>query len=389
MMSIKQFNRDVDRDMERLAKYSTSLEQYIRLLDGRDEIGGDVAKTMLISIESIDPQFDVAQTGMITLRALKAGLKEAARIAREMIRYVYETLSSLYVKFTGSTARVRKTQIGLTKRFSKLNSRATSGSITVSGLQRLSINGEFVGSELSNLSDIAAITDYVLNVYPKAVVGIARDSSRRMLNLVANNPGDDVAAKGAQEFATAMRQHFVRPKGAVAMSGREMGQEGLDRSTILPGNYAFVYTPPEEVVERCEANEDSQNAIRKALIMSFSELQLATMDRSEREIAVPPVMQLGKLLDAIAAILALTDKVKVGETSFVSVKHVVDDAIRQIAESNQATGKNDNQLIHMLGEISKKLQEPQGYYMHWLAVTLNIYLAFIGQCITHYENEGL
>ncbi|MOA59958.1 hypothetical protein D3C78_1847150 [compost metagenome] len=68
---------------------------------------------------------------------------------------------------------------------------------------------------------------------------------------------------------------------------------------------------------------------------------------------------------------------------------MVDDAIRQIAETGEEVGRSNAHVLEVLGVISKKLAEPMGFYTHWLAVTLNVWLTFIGHCIKHYENEGV
>jgi len=125
--------------------------------------------------------------------------------------------------------------------------------------------------------------------------------------------------------------------------------------------------------------------------MQFSELQLNVADRSEREIDTPSVEKLKELADIISQILTLAERGEDGIRDFGSVKTVVDDAIRQIAA--KTTDVEDkpaaNMILHLIGVISKKLAEPMGHYTHWLAVTLNVYLTFIGHCIDHYENQGV
>lgn len=381
-----------EADHRWLMGLSHACERFHEQLNGNERASGEQNEAMRVALESIDPDFDIEETGTVTLQALKTALKEAVRWAKEALRFVFETFNSVYIKFTGSVGKVRKIQQKLTQRYAKLGNRVTTSKMKVAGVQRLSINGEFVGSDLSGLQDIERITTYILEQYPRAIVSIARDTSRRFLNIVEHGQGKDpeaLAKEGAAEFGRIMQTSFVQPHGAKEVSGREYAEgQGMYRSEVLPGNYAFVYTPPQDIISKVNVDSDTVNVMGKAMVMTFTELQMSVADRSERDVPVPSIADIGKLLDAISGILTIAEKSKQVETNFSSVQHVVDDAIRQISEKSLDSGAPSNRMIHMLGEISKKLAEPTGLYLHWLAVTLNIYLTFLSQCMTHYEHEG-
>lgn len=157
-MSIQQTNKQFDRDYQALAQYSWALEHFGQLLNGRDEFGDTESDIIRVTLESIDPDFSVGNSGSITWQDIKKGLAEAAKVVREMLRFVFDTLNSLYVKFTGSVTRVRNAQQKQSKRFGMLGSKVSSSKMTVSGIQRLSINGEFVGANINNLLDIEKLS---------------------------------------------------------------------------------------------------------------------------------------------------------------------------------------------------------------------------------------
>lgn len=386
---------EVSTDWDKIQKLSHSLEQYSDILAGRDVVDGAVASCMSIALESIDPDFDIKEGSKITLRAIKEGLIFAAKATRDIIRYIWELLNSFYIKFTGSIRRVRRTQESISRRLGRLGSATTYQKMSVAGVQRLSIDGNFVGTNLDNLNDIKELTNYILNHYPKSVQRISRNSSRQFLNILEQNPESargEIISNVVEAFATILQRDFTAPPGHTPVSARELStaEKGTHRSVVLPGNVAFLYTPPEVIQQQLKSVKiPSGDVVRKSFVMQFAELQLNVADRSEREIDVPSVRTLSEITNMIASILSLAEKGEAGRRDFETVKVVVDDAIRQIAEAGEEAGKSNTAVLQIIGEISKKLAEPMGFYTHWLAVTLNVWLTFIGHCIKHYENEGV
>ncbi|AEH03610.1 internal head protein [Pseudomonas phage PhiPA3] len=384
---------EVCSDWDKITKIQSSLERFADVLAGRDEATEEMAQVISIGLESIDPNFDIKEGSKITLRAIKEGIVMAAKAARDLIRYLWELLNSFYVKFTGSIRRVRRTQEGISRRLGKLGSKTTYQKMSVSGIQRLSIDGNFVGTELSNLQDIHQLTNYILNQYPKSVVKIARDASRQFLNILDQGGERQVVMENAVDaFADILQRDFIPPQGFRPVQPRELGslEKGVNRSEILPGNVAFLYTPPDVIRQQLKSGKGNlENIIKSSFTMQFSELQLNVADRSEREIEVPSVRTLSEITEKISSILSLAERAEAGRKDFATVKVVVDDAIRQIAERSSEENNSGNVLLHITGEISKKLAEPMGFYTHWLAVTLNVWLNFVSQCIKHYEDEGV
>lgn len=176
-------NNELKEAIVSVEAYRHRLARYQDLLDGRDVASEDLSKAMSFALESIDPAFSIKEGGIITLRALKDALVRAAKAARDIVRMVIETLTAFYVKFTGSISHVRKTQQKLSRRLAKLGNRTTNTRLTVSGLQRLSINGEFIGDRPDNLLDIKEVTNYILMTYPKMTSNIARNISRQALKI--------------------------------------------------------------------------------------------------------------------------------------------------------------------------------------------------------------
>lgn len=396
MSAIENFNQAIT-DYDQVQRLRLSMERYADALNGRTEYKGAVADVIQLSLESIDPELNIKEGSAITLRALKEAVKVAAKAAAEIIAYIWNTLKALYIKFTGSIRQVRRNQVGISKRIGALGSKTTYEKMAVAGVQRLSLDGEFVGTEVTNLDHIRSTTEYILNVYPKSIIKISRETSRGFLNTFDNMEGAstrEVAEACLEQVADILQRSFRPPPGHRPASPRELpsGERDLNRGEILPGNVAFLFTTPETVARQLRNNpKDPAEVLEKGFVMQFSELQLNVADRSEREIEVPSVEKLKELNDMISRILNLAERGEDGIKDFSSVKTVVDDAIRQIAErtTEQDSKPAADTVLHLIGVISKKLAEPMGHYTHWLAVTLNVYLTFIGHCIDHYERQGV
>ncbi|MFO5979456.1 hypothetical protein ACLBSL_32750, partial [Klebsiella pneumoniae] len=80
------------------------------------------------------------------------------------------------------------------------------------------------------------------------------------------------------------------------------------------------------------------------------------------------VTTLSDIVTGIANILTIAERAKQGEVEYKTVKVVVDDSIRQLAERSELLGRANGEAINMLAEISQKLAEPVGIFTHWLPV---------------------
>lgn len=391
--------KPVISNWDKVVRLTTALERYEQLLAGKAVASGDVAFVMSTALENIDPQFDIKEGGAITLRAIKEALSAGASAAWKIIKQIYQFLSAMYVKFTGSIRRVRRNQEAVARRISRLGSKASlQKAMAVAGVQRLSVDGRFVGTDQTALVNIKEITNYILNVYPKSVTKIARECSRKFLNILENAEEQDrkeVATLVIDTFIDSYSAGFRAPPGAKAMRKGEMPDANPNyhrRSEIMAGNAAFVYMSPDATTEALkQSNSDPSNVIKSSFSMSFTELTMNIADKSEREIELPSVADLTTLIDEISRILTLAEKAEAGRRDFESVKGVVDDAIRQIMERTDS-GESipaANFTITIIGEISKKLAEPMDNFTHWLAITLNVWVTFLNHCVDHYEETGV
>lgn len=386
------------KDWEQTSKLRTSLERYQAILGSNEVATEDVSFVMGVALENIDPEFDIKEGSTITLRAIKEALVTAAKVAWEILKKIYQYLNALYVRFTGSIRRVRSNQVRTMRRLGALGSKAShSSQIAVGGVQRLSVDGRFVGTEIDNLQDIKAITNYTLNVYPRSVTQIARNCSRQFLNILDRAHGtsqDELKRDILDEFANIFSHNFREPPEHSSVKTGEVGGNvrNLKRGATLVGNSAFVYMDPKSIVEETrKSNNDTAQVVTNSLYMTFQELSLNVADKSEREIDLPSVKELTKLIEEIANILSLAEKAESGRRDFETVKTVVDDSIRQAMErtEDQAMVEPAQLVMAISGEISKKLAEPMDNFMHWLAITLNVWINFISHCIDHYEQEGI
>ena len=391
--------KPVLENWDKVVRLTHSLERYEQLLAGKERASDDVAFVIGVALENIDPEFDIKEGGAITLRAIKEAISAGANAAWKIIKQIWQFLNAMYIKFTGSIRRVRRNQEVTTRRLGKLGSKTSLHSkMSVAGVQRLSVDGKFVGVDQDAIEDIKQITNYCLNIYPKCVTQIARNCSRKFLNILEEAEGQDrqqTAHDVVETFIDIFQTNFRAPPGAAQMRSGEM--TGVDqkfhrRSDVLVGNAAFVYMAPEGMAESLRKGKtDPAEVVGSSFFMKFTELQMNVADRSEREIDIPSVQDLTLLTEEISRVLTLAEKAESGRRDFDTVKTVVDDSIRQIMEKTDAgaTVPASNLVLQITGEISKKLAEPLDNFTHWLAITLNVWITFINHCIDHYETNGV
>lgn len=383
-------------DWDKMVRLTSSLERYEELLRSKGKVSDDVAYVMSVALENIDPEFDIKEGSAITLRAIKEAIAAGAKAVWAIIKQVWQFLNSMYIKFTGSIRRVRSSQTNTQRRLGKLGSKtSTQTTLSVAGVQRLSIDGKFVGVDLQPLEDIKQITNYCLNIYPKSITQIARDASRGFLNILDETEGKngrEVAEEVVTAFAEAFESKFRKPPGSTPLKEGNGPDTGQRRSDVLPGNVAFVYVDPATMIKELKSGKGApEQIVNKGFVMKFTELQMNVADRSEREIELPSVKDLTNLTDEIARILTLAERAESSRRDFETVKTVVDDSIRQIMERTDSGEQvpASNFVLQVLGEVSRKLAEPMDNFTHWLAITLNVWLTFINHCIDHYEKEGI
>jgi len=390
----------VSDDLDRMARLSCALEAYGEILR-RGEVNPEssLGQSLALGLEAIDPNIDIREGSVVTLRAIKEGIVQLAKMTRNAVRMLLELIQSFYVKFTGSLGAVRSRQKKIGKMLGKLGGKVAYTTMEVSGIHRLCINGQFVGDDVNSLNDMRLVTDFILNAYPKAVAAVSRDASRQFLNIAERSEeraSKEIAREAISSFAKVMQTRLQVPPMFVSASSKELppafnGSGAYHRSPFMPGNMALVFTHPSEIVARAEKTQVGNYAglISSAFTCKFLELPLNAVDRGTREVEVPSIKTLNGLYQGISNILDLAERGESGVRDFQTVKAIVDDAIRQVAEMNDNAGNASNVMIHMLGAMSEKLAEPMGSFTHWLAITLNVYLAYMEHCIRHYQSEGV
>ncbi len=388
----------VSEDLNRMALMSCALEAYQEILqDKRYNPSSSVGLALQVGLEAIDPSINVKEGTKVTLRAIKDGLVKLSKMTRAALRALFDFIQSMYVKFTGSLGMVRRRHKLIGNRIGKLGRRTAFTKLKVKGINRLSIDGQFIGNDAAALKNIQGVVDFILNTYPKAIAQTSRDCARKFQNIVEQSEAIDnieAARRGLEAFEQSLQARLLIPSTFVEASAKELPpsqNEGrLMRSPYMPGNYAMLLSPPGSIVSNERLNVTNYaTMINQAFTFKFTELSLNAPDNTERELDVPTIAELNVLYSGINEILSLAERGESGRREYATVKVLVDDAINQIAERTQHLTNTNNVMIHMLGAMSKQLAEPVGTFLHWLAITLNVYLAFMDVCISHYSEEGV
>lgn len=385
-------------DFDHMHKLTCALEAYSTFLTVDIPADGAIGKAISLGIESIDPSLDLKEGSYVTLRAIKEALIKVAKATRELIRILFEVLGNVYVKFTGSLGRVRGHQKNAARRLGRLGNRVTYKEMEISGIQRLSVNGTFVGHDPRYLDEIRNIAEHLLNKHPASVVKVARVTSRRFIDLVEANPNSDkitVARAGMELFLETLKAAMSPIQGEQPVKTGELSAGWttgkFNRSEVMPGNWALVYSNIDDTLRQGSGggSDTYSNLIKQAFKIDFVELSLNTADRAPKTMAVPTIQVLRQLVDGVSKILDVAEKSEAGRRDFNTVKTVVDDTIRQVMDVRDGNGNANSTVIQMLGAVSETLAAPMGNFSHWVAVTMNVYLNFIDHCIKHYEAEGV
>jgi len=94
MSAYENFNQAIT-DFDQLQRLRLGMERYADALNGRTEYSEEASFVIRTAFESIDPEFDIKEGSAITLRALKEGIKQAAKAAAEIIAYLFNTHKAL------------------------------------------------------------------------------------------------------------------------------------------------------------------------------------------------------------------------------------------------------------------------------------------------------
>ncbi len=377
---------ELTRELDSVSNKTLALENYSKILAGANTPSQVFDDLLRVSLESIDLDIDIKEGSKVTLRALKDGVKAAGKYIWKLILKLLEYVRSFYIKFTGSIARVRKTHAAMSRKLSRLGSAVVNTGVLVKGVERLSVDGAFVGTSLNNLTNIKEMADYIINTHPKFVVDYSRKVSREFLNLM-DKPKSTPAETNLALISTVTDAYRALFKVPGAVTSTE--QEGItfNRSTVLPGNRALLYTDVNSLADQVNKGIDAAVFINESMSIRFTEISLNVPDNSEKEIKVPSVRELKKLSDAISDILNIAENATKGVKDYEQIRTVVNDAVRQINES-EADDRIRSTALIMLGQMSKKLAEPVGNFTHWLAITLNVYVNLMNLFIEHYNIEG-
>ena len=377
----------ISKDLDTTSQDILALENYLEILtDLKPRQSPNVM--LRVALESIDLDIGVDDKSPVTTSKVKALIVKGSKALYRLILKLMEYVKGMYIKFTGNIRSVRRSQAKLSAAITKLGSKTTRGELQIDGIDRLSVDGKFVGTDPQSLKNLLDVSKYLLNDHPKFVIGYVRSVTREFLNLL--NDSKFIGLEQDTQVKTILEvvgkgyvDNFKYPNTTSTVKDSDR------KATItLVGNRALTFSNKDKVESYLKGDlAEPVVFVNDVLTMPFAEQPLRRPEHSEISVSIPSVSELKNLSNLISNILDVAEGTSRSVKDYDTVKVVIDDAIRQI-EDSKASDYICNLVFVILGQISKKLSEPVGNFTHWLAITLNVYINLYKTFVTHYKDEG-
>ena len=377
----------ISKDLDTTSQDILALENYLEILtDLKPRQSPNVM--LRVALESIDLDIGVDDKSPVTTSKVKALIVKGSKALYRLILKLMEYVKGMYIKFTGNIRSVRRSQAKLSAAITKLGSKTTRGELQIDGIDRLSVDGKFVGTDPQSLKNLLDVSKYLLNDHPKFVIGYVRSVTREFLNLL--NDSKFIGLEQDTQVKTILEvvgkgyvDNFKYPNTTSTVKDSDR------KATItLVGNRALTFSNKDKVESYLKGDlAEPVVFVNDVLTMPFAEQPLRRPEHSEISVSIPSVSELKNLSNLISNILDVAEGTSRSVKDYDTVKVVIDDAIRQI-EDSKASDYICNLVFVILGQISKKLSEPVGNFTHWLAITLNVYINLYRTFVTHYKDEG-
>lgn len=363
-----------------------ALEQYLNILESTDLQGPFFKDVLKTSIESVDPlasHFDIKEDSGLTASKIGTKLKEFAKKIWNLILKLLDYGRSFYVKVSGSVARVRKAQTINNTRLARLGNKLTENKITLGNVEKLSINGVFVGDDINALNTLETVTQFFIKDYSKFFNGFSKKISREFANLVESKDVDK--SKVRQVVVDIYNQNFKAPKASKEVTNVDGIKVKL--SEILPGNRAFQFVDKDLLQRRLKELGDvsTTNLVKELIGLEFKEVHINVPQDIKKEYDVPSINELKQLNNKLGDILSIAEDTKANVKNYDSLRVVVDEAIKDLTDNNSENVEIKSDLINALGAVSKKLSDPSIQYTHWLVITLHTFVLLIRKYIDAYK----
>lgn len=384
-MSIASYDT-ISLEMEKFSKDILALENYRKILTGAIGPGPFFNEVLKASVENIDPgasYFDVKEDSKISFKAIGDKIKKLIQFVKKMLLKLLDITRSFYVKFSGSIARVRKAQVINSKRLSDVGSKVTNSTITLTNIERLSIDANFKGFDLATLESLLKSTTFFIRDYPKAMVDFVRSSSREILNIVNKPDGNSDIKKAIDDVVfDSFSKTFLKLPSKEKYT---LENKSVNRGDFLPGNRCFIFSDGSDV-NRSDSNHDDK-IISDIIKVDFITVSLNIPDEREKQFKVPPLQLLKDVNNKLGEILAVAEDGEKSKKDFANLKTVAEEAIKEISEKDNMTDSDKSHAIIVLSNIIKIMGKPDLKYLEWLAVTVHVYILLIRKCVEIFNEE--
>ena len=274
---------EIVSDMKGIDDAKASVEAYLGILRGMRENGYEItqelADTMRVGLEAIDPNFfsstvvsneelDVSDKHLsardATESKLTGKMKSLMEAAKNALMRVLNALMDFWRSFTQDSSKLKDRLKGLRSKVGVLDG---GKEMKVGGLNRLSIGSEFVGDSPEAIKNVEKVADVALISWPSKLVEILKKFDASSSYYFGVKPGESARMLDAADDV--LRQSFrgftsVNPSEKAKVPSGLLNSTDVYMSDVLPGNRALF------VGVNTKFNADQAFNFDKAVHMNFS-----------------------------------------------------------------------------------------------------------------------
>ena len=399
---------EVADDLTRIDQVNTALEAYHELLTQSIETHGVVppslARSIQIGLEAfgeatltdlLPSQEDFAMSTTRTeaasrsVDAVEGKFKQMLEIARAAIKKLLEWLGDIWNGIMQDTGKMASKLDEVKARVDGIKS-TNSKPMTVNGLDRLSINGFFVGDTAAPIRVVNDTVEYFTQDYPKVFIKVVDAIQAELKGFMQGHEHASTKLQAAVSDAVATKMKFPglpseKAKDSEIPSSIEK-KVAVSRSKVFPGNMALFYALTTTDKAHFGADEHQTAAWKFSEIFQIQFARLADakmMPAGGNDVKVPDARVLRQMCAEVAALISTLEDLKEADKFSKEFAKKVEEIGRAWFRINMGAafmsfGQN------MMNGLAKAYATPSGNLFGYTASLVKAYLALIDRFAEHH-----
>lgn len=403
---------EVADDLGRIDQVNTALEAYHELLTQSIEQHGVVtpalARAVTIGLEAFGEatltdlipaveDFAVSTTrteaSNRSVDAVQGKFKQMLEIARAAIKKLLEWLGDIWNGIMQDTSKMVTKLDSIKSLVDKIKTTNTKPMV-VNGVDRLSINGFFVGDTAAPIRVVNDTVEYFTQDYPKVFNAVVVAIKAELTDTLAGHVHASEKLQAAISDAVATKMKFPglpseKAKDSEIPSGLDH-KSAVSRSKVFPGNMALFYTltTTSKAHFGADAHQTAAWKFSDIFQIQFARLADAKMMPSGGDgVKVPDARVLRQMCAEVAALIGTLEDLKDADKYAKEFAKNVEELGRKWFAMNMGLpwmsfGQN------MMNGLAKAYSTPSGNLFGYTASLVKAYLAIIERFAAHHGSTA-